>query len=149
MAYYSSKIELSYDYPASTVTRANGGFSKNDKEVKGRWVTIQSNGTVLLAADDGRLDGTIESLDATKVGVARGPICTGKQVIDTAVPRGSRVIGGERVVANGQTAERGFAKVVNPNSVAALRDSRGPVEGSGTNTADTEGDAILEVFMFT
>ena len=136
----------SYDYPASTVTRANGGFDKDDKEVIGRWVQQQADGSVLLVGEDQRPTGVIQTLDATKVGVAMGPWLTGKQSGTTKIPIDSWVTGDTKVVVPGGSPERGFVKEVDATSGALQGTSIGFVTASEDTTANSEGKATTEIY---
>ena len=149
MSTYRNLVEYSFDYPASTVTRANGGYSATDTEVVGRWVQMQGN-VPLLVGDDVRPDGIIKSLGATKVGIAFGPILTGKQSGDTVIPAGRFATGATRTVTNGGTPERGFVKALPASltTVAHAVSAKGRIINSGTNTADTEGEANTDVLMW-
>lgn len=138
----------SYDYPADTVTRANGGFGKDDKEVIGRWVTQQADGSLLLTADNERPTGTIISLDETKVGVGMGPYVTGKQAGTTKIPIDSWITGATKKVVAGGTAERGFVKAVDANTAALQNTSIGYVTASEDTIDETEGKATTEVYRW-
>ena len=139
MSYYPQH-ELSFDVPASTVTRANGGFKDGDTDVIGRWVQRGTGNTVVLVEDNGRPLGVITRITGDKVAISVGPIVDGKRQGDTALATGIRITGATRVVVNGQAAERGFVKAQNVSNVANLANARGYViDGGGTSTADTQG----------
>lgn len=138
----------SYDYPASTVSRANGGFDKDDREVVGRWVTQQADGSVLLTADNERPTGVIMTLGATKVGVGMGPYVTGKQAGSTKIPIDSWITGATKKVVTGGTAERGFVKAVDASSAALQNTSIGFVTASVDTVDETEGEPTTEVYRW-
>ena len=148
MSTYRTQAEYSFNYPASTVTPAQGGFSKDDTKVVGRWVTKSTGGTVILVADNGRPDGVISSLGPTKVGVVFGPFVKGKHSDNAAIAEGSLVVGATREVRSGGGQERGFIKAQNVTTVAQAVAAKGPVLESGTNTAETEGSVNTTVKMW-
>ena len=158
MSYYAVKQELSFDAPASTVTRANGGFGEDDKEVIGRWVQRDTGNTVILVDDNVRPLGVITGVTGTKVAVAVGPIVRGKRSDNAVLARDVRITGATRVVTSGGTAERGFikAQTVRTASIANLQtDLLGSVgrtfgSGSAASTADTEptSDQWEDVLMY-
>ena len=140
--------EISFDLPASTVTRTNGGFKESDEEVIGRWVQRSTGNTVILLQDNGRPLGIITRITAGKVAVAIGPILVGKRAADTALAVGVTVTGATRVVASGGTAEPGFVKRGRTDSVANAETATGNVlDGGGTSSANTEG-TTCEVLMY-
>ena len=152
MSYYKVDLEITMKYPASTVTRANGGFGKDDDEVIGRWV--ERDGTdadvaVLVAAGKRPL-GVITRLTPAGAAVALGPMVQGKKSDDAAIDVGSRITGATRKESAAGNAERGFVTALASSpSVAALRDSVGYVlNGGSTTTANTEAAADLEVMMY-
>ena len=147
MSYDKRLATKSFNYPPSSINAAAGGFTKADKKVIGRWVAVVGN-YVILTADNGRVDGCIISVDERSVGVELGPICKGKHSDNAVIADGSMVIGATREVTSGGGQERGFIKAVTVTTVAQVRDSRGPVISSGTNTANTEGTANTEVLMW-
>lgn len=156
MSYYGTHQDISFDYPASTVTRAQGGFSSSSTEVIGRWVVKGPDGTVRLAGGTGvtatAVLGVITSLGASKVGVAVGPIVKGKRSGDTALAPGGRVEAATRRVASGGAQEPGFvnARALASITVAQLAASVGVIlDGGAASTADTEptSDEWVEVLM--
>ena len=109
MPYQATDLFQSYDYPPDTVTRADGGFGKDDKEVIGRWVEKdESTGSLRLVAANRRPLGVIEGLSPTQVGVALGPIVNGNQSRTAALQQNVGVTGATKVVVSGGDAERGF-----------------------------------------
>lgn len=155
MSYYRNRDAVSFDYPPSTVTRAQGGFTKDDDEVIGRWVELdETDGHALLVAANNRPIGVIISLNPGKVGVALGPIVQGKQSGTTALKKMLAIKGATKVVRAGGTAERGFVTeqtVPTGNSaadVSATFIKRGIVISSAATTAETEGDPSTEVLMY-
>lgn len=153
MSYYKVDLEITMKYPAATVTRANGGFTKDDSEVIGRWV--ERSGTdpdvaVLLGAGKRPL-GVITRLTAAGAAVACGPIVQGKKGDDGAIAVGSRITGATRQESATGSAERGFVTALTTSSpsIANLRDSVGYVlNGGSTVLANTEAAADLEVMMY-
>lgn len=151
MSYYKVDLEITMKYPASSVTRANGGFSKDDSEVIGRWVERSgTNPDVALLVNAGsRPLGVITRLTAAGAAVACGPIVQGKKSDDGAVAVGSRITGATRQESATGSAERGFVTALSGGTVANLRDSVGYVlNGGSTVPANTEAAADLEVMMY-
>lgn len=148
MSYYATMTEISLDYPPSSVTRANGGFTKDDDEVIGRWVQLDATNNAVLVADDAKPFGVITRLNATKFAVAVGPFVKGKQSDPTAIPVGSPITGATKVVVSGQTAERGFIKAETGTAIANVNRRVGIVVASAGNAANTQGTAGTEVMMF-
>ena len=155
MPYKVQRDEYSFDYPPSTVNRANGGFTKDDAEVIGRWVQRdESDGTLRLLGDKNRPFGVINTLGPTKVGVAVGPVVKGKQAGTAALKIGLGVIGATRVVATGMTAERGFVTEQGTpasntaDDVSAVANKVGQILSSEATTVETEGDISCEVLMY-
>lgn len=154
MSYYAVH-ELSFDLPAATVTRANGGFTEaNQSEVIGRWVQRSTGNTVILAADNAELLGVITRVTNNKVAVAVGPVVRGKRGPDAVLASGVSVVGATRKESASGTAERGFCKPVatSATSVGDLRtelsSARGYALGGGTaTTVNTEG-AFEDVLMW-
>ena len=90
MPYYRTRDVISMDYPVDSsgdpITRANGGFTKNDSEVIGRWVERHETTGQAYLVDSNHLPfGVIVRLDETKLAVALGPIVQGKQGGTTAL----------------------------------------------------------------
>lgn len=138
MSYYPQK-ELSFDVPATSVSRGDGGFKEGDTEVIGRWVQRGTGNTVVLVANNVRPLGVITRITGDKVAVAVGPIVDGKRQGDAALATGIRVTGATRTIRAGVT-ERGFVKAEDTTSSATLANARGYViNGGGTSTANTEG----------
>lgn len=155
MSYYRNRDAVSFDYPPSTVNRANGGFSNTDTEVIGRWVERdESDGTLRLLAANNKPLGVIISLSPTKVGVALGPFVQGKQAGTTALKLMLGVKGATKVVEAGGTAERGFVTEVGApasntaNDVSDLAVRRGIIVASEDTTANSEGEPTTEVLMY-
>ena len=136
MSAYATK-ELSFDLPASGTTRANGGFSATSTEVIGRWVQRGTGNTVVLVEDGETPIGTIARIGYGKVAVSvYGPV-RGKRLLNTATAYG-KVVGAERVVISGQSAERGFIK--SPSSPAEALKAVGRVLENGPDVAsNTQG----------
>ena len=108
MSVFSTK-ELSYDPPASTVTRAQGGFSLSDTDVIDRWVQLETDGTIRLVADGETPLGKIARLGFGKVAVSvSGPV-RGKRGTDAVIPNG-KVVGATRQESATGSAERGFIR---------------------------------------
>ena len=140
--------EVSFDLPASTVTRANGGFKEGDDEVIGRWVERGTGNTVILLGENKRPLGVITRITGTKVAVALGPIVKGRRAGDTALSNGIAVTGALRTVVSGGSDEPGFVGAQVTTSAATLSLSRGYVtDGGETSTANTEGNDV-EVMLY-
>ena len=140
--------DISFDVPASTVTRANGGFKEGDSEVIGRWVQRGTGNTVVLVADNARPLGVIARITGNKVAVAMGPIVKGKRSGDAALANGIPITGATRNVT-GEANARGFIKAGRTDSAANASTNRGMVlDGGSTSTAGSQG-ALVEVLMFT
>lgn len=151
MSYYKVDLEITMKYPASTTTRANGGFGKDDSEVIGRWV--ERSGTdpdvaVLLGAGNRPL-GVITRLTAAGPAIACGPILQGKKADDGPIAVGSRITGATRQESATGSAERGFVSALSGGTVANLRDSTGYVlNGGSTVGSNVAAAADLEVLMY-
>ena len=140
--------EISFDLPASTVTRAQGGFKEGDSEVIGRWVQKGTGNTVVLVADNARPLGVITRIGKGTVAVALGPVVKGKRSGNAALGINTSVIGGTRQIASGGTAERGFVKAGLVDTITNASNSVGTVlDGGGTTTANTDG-ALVEVKLY-
>ena len=147
MSYYAQMVEISFNYPASSVNRAAGGFTKDDDEVIGRWVELGTDGSVVLVNDDSKPIGVITTLGPTKVGVALGPFVKGKQSGTTAIPVNSYITGATKTIRAGVT-ERGFCKAETGSAAANLARRVGAVIDSAATTANTEGVASTQVLMW-
>ena len=152
MSYYAVQTELSFDLPASTLTRAQGGFAESDQaDVIGRWVQRDVGNTVKLLLNDARPLGVITRITGTKVAVAVGPIVRGKRGPNAVLGVGVRVTGATRQVSASGSAEPGFVKPMTTTTPGAtdVRDSRGYALGGGTaTTANTDG-GLEDVLMWT
>lgn len=149
MANQPTDLVTSFDYPASTITRAAGGFNKDSKEVIGRAVQLASDGTLRLVADGIKPIGSIMTLDETKVGVGLGPYITVKQAGTTALTVAEAVTGATKKVVAGGTAERGFVKGAGtPSSITEVLNALGKVTSSEATTDETEGKATTEIFVY-
>lgn len=147
MSYYAEH-ELSFDLPASSVTRANGGFKEGDTDVIGRWVERGTGNTVVLVADGNKPLGVITRITNDKVAVAVGPVIQGKRGVDSALSNGSAVTGDTRKESAAGADERGFVRNADTTSAATLEKSKGFVlDGGGTTTPNTAA-AIVEVLMY-
>ena len=148
MSYYAVE-ELSFDLPASTVTRANGGFAEGDEEVIGRWVQKGSTGnTVVLLANNNKPLGVITRIAAGKVGVAIGPVVKGKKGPNAAIGLGLSVRGAQRQISATGSPEPGFVQAVDTSTAATLERSAGYVLDGGTvTTANTDG-SLVEVKLY-
>ena len=147
MSYYAEH-ELSFDIPASTVTRANGGFKNTDTDVIGRWVERGTGNTVVLVADGNSPLGVITRMTGNKVAVAVGPVIKGKRGPDTALTLGSPVTGDERKESAAGSAERGFVRDADTTSAATFAKSKGYVlDGGAAGTANTAATEV-EVLMY-
>ena len=139
--------EVSFDLPASTVTRANGGFKEGDTDVIGRWVQKGTGNTVVLVADNGNPLGVITRIGKGTVAVAIGPIVKGKRAGDTALATNIPVTGATRNVT-GEANARGFVKAGRTSSAADASTNRGTViDGGATSTAGSQG-ALVEVVLY-
>ena len=149
MSYYAVNTELSFDLPAASVTRANGGFSAADQEdMIGRWVERGTGNTVVLVADGNKPLGVITRITNGKVAVGIGPVLKGKRGPDTALTLNSAVTGATRQESASGTAERGFVKNAVTTSAATLEKSKGQVlDGGAASTANTAA-ALCEVLMY-
>ena len=148
MSYFQAK-EISFDVPASSVTRANGGFKDGDEDVIGRWVQKGTGNTVVLLDDNARPLGVITRITGTTVAVAIGPIVRGKRGPDAILASGTRVTGATRQESASGTAERGFVKPMNTSSptVVQLRDAAGYALGGGTATTANTPGGLEDVVM--
>ena len=144
-----SDIRLSFPYPPETVTRANGGFGKDDTEVIDRWVELdEADGHCLLVDENHRPIGVIATLDETTVGVDMGPIVQGKQGGTAALTKMLGVTGDTKVVVDGGAAERGFVKAQGaPTTVDQVANRIGIILKSEATTEKTEGKATTRVKM--
>ena len=138
MSYYAESLELSFDLPASTVTRAQGGFTATDEDVIGRWVERSTDNTVLLLGADGRPLGVITRMSSGKVAVAVGTVVRGKRGTDAVIPVGSRVTGTTRKESAAGAAERGFVGPGKTSAVVDISNSDGYViSQDAASTANT------------
>ena len=140
MSYYAIDLEVSFEYPASSVTRANGGFSNTSSEVIGRAVQKGTGNTVVLCAAGARPMGVILRLDTNTVAIGFGPILKIKRAGTDALAVGSRVTGATWQESASGSAERGFiaarAGGASPSG-AQIDSSTGYVlDGGPTNTAN-------------
>ena len=138
---------ISYDVPASTVTRAQGGFKEGDTDVIGRWVQRGTGNTVVLVADNARPLGVIVAITGTKVAVAIGPIVKGKRGGDAALAVNGPITGAVRNVT-GESNARGFVKAGRTDTSANASTNRGMIlDGGSTSTAGSQG-ALVEVLLY-
>ena len=154
MPYYRTRDVVSMDYPVDSsgdpITRANGGFTKNDSEVIGRWVEKHETTGQAYLVDENHLPiGVIVRLSETKVAVALGPFVQGKQGGTTALVQNLGITGDTKQIRAGVT-ERGFVKNRNVSSVTAdqAANSRGVVWDSAATTINTEGEPSTQVLMY-
>ena len=145
--------EISFDLPASSVTRANGGFSEADQDdVIGRWVERGTGNTVVLVADGESPLGVITRITNDKVAVAVGPVVKGKRGINTAIANGSKVTGATRQESASGSPERGFVKNADLTNTASAAKSRGyVVDGgatSGPGSTNNTPAAMCEVLLY-
>ena len=151
MSYYAVQTELSFDLPASTLTRAQGGFAESDQaDVIGRWVQRDVGNTVKLLLNDARPLGVITRITGTKVAVAVGPIVRGKRGPNAVLGVGVPVTGATRQESASGSAEPGFVKPMNTSSTTVDQSvaARGYALGGGTaTTANTEG-GLEDVLMY-
>lgn len=150
MSYYGVDVELSFDVPASTVTRAQGGFSEaTQDEVIGRWVEKGTGNTVVLVNDGNKPLGVITRITGSKVAVACGPIVRGKRGPNAVLGDGVRVTGATRQESASGTAERGFVKpAVATPTAASLNTSSGFALGGGTATTNNTPGGLEDVLMW-
>ena len=148
MSYYASQLEVSFDFPPTGLTRAQGGFDKDDDEVIGRWVEMHSDGSVKLVLANQKPLGVITRFSSGKVAVALGPFVKGKQAGTTAIPEGSGVTGATKAVVASGTPEPGFVAAGAAGSVANAVGRTGVVIESADTTANTEGVASTQVLMW-
>lgn len=153
MAYYAHTIEITMKYPADTVTRANGGFKKEDTEVVGRWVERSGAGkdVAILVGDGKKPCGVITRLTAAGPAVAIGAIVQGKRSTDAATAEGSRITGALRQESASGSPEPGFVTHMTTTSpsIVNLRDSCGYVlNGGSVVSTNTEAADDLEVLMW-
>ena len=140
--------ELSFDLPAATVTRANGGFKEGDTDVIGRWVQRGTGNTVVLVADNARPLGVITRITNNKVAVAVGPVVKGKRGPDAALSLGGVVTGALRKESDTGSAERGFVKPGRTDSVVNATTNKGYVlDGGAAGTANTAA-TMVEILMY-
>ena len=139
--------DISFDVPASSVTRANGGFKEGDTDVIGRWVRRATGNTVILVGDNERPLGVIARITGTKVAVSVGPIVKGKRAGDTALANNISVTGAVRNIT-GEANARGFVKAGRSGDASQTETNRGMVlDGGGTSTANSQG-ALCEVLLY-
>ena len=146
MSYYTVD-ELSFDLPASSVSRANGGFKEGDTDVIGRWVQKDTGNTVVLLAANNKPLGVITRVSATQVGVAIGPVVKGKKGPDAAIGIGLSVRGATRNLT-GEANARGFVQAVDTTSAATAERSAGYVLDGGTVTTANEDGSLVEVKLY-
>ena len=148
MSYYAVRDSVSFAYPASTVTRAQGGFGSDDQEVIGRWVQRGTGNTVVLVADNAQPLGVIVSLEANAVGVDLGPFAKGKRGPDAVIARGSRLTGATRQESASGTAERGFVKAGSTTNLANYLNSVGHVFDGGETVTANSPAGFVEALMY-
>ena len=139
--------EVSFDVPASTVTRANGGFKAGDTDVIGRWVQKDTGNTVVLLAANNKPLGVITRITNDKVAVAIGPIVKGKKGPDAAIGLGLSVRGATRNLT-GEANARGFVQAVDTTSAATAERAAGYVIDGGTVTTANNDGSLVEVVMY-
>ena len=147
MSYYAESLELSFDLPASSVTRAAGGFTADDEEVIGRWVERSTDNTVLLLGAAGRPFGVITRMSSGKVAVAVGTVVRGKRGQDAVIPVGSRVTGATRKESATGVAERGFVSAGTTTNVVNLSNSEGYVISQDEATVADTPAGYVDVVM--
>lgn len=139
--------ELSFDLPAATVARADGGFTSTDTDVIGRWVERGTGNTVVLVRAGQRPLGVITRVDNRKVAVAVGPVLKGKRGGDTALANGARITGATRKESATGATERGFVNAA-PSTAAGIDKGSGYViDGGAAGTANTPATDV-EVLMY-
>ena len=140
---YPATKEYSFDVPASTVTRANGGFKDGDTDVIGRWVQRGTGNTVVLVAENQRPLGVLMRITGTKCAVAISGRVRGKRGSDVVIPAGSRVVGDVRQESATGSDERGFVKAGLTDTAPNLSLSRGyTINGGTSGTANTAAQFV-------
>lgn len=146
MSYYAQR-ELSFDLPASTVTRANGGFKEGDTDVIGRWVQRGTGNTVVLVDTDNRPLGAITRITGDKVAVAVGSVVEGKRGSNAAIGNGNAVTGARRQESASGTAERGFVSAAKTDSAANYSNSVGYVLSNSADVVANAAAGTVEVLL--
>lgn len=146
MSAYRSQLNVSFSVPASTVTPANGGFKDGDAVIN-RAVQKGTGDTVLLAADDANIIGTIDNVDGDTVNVNMGPIVNGLRGGDTALTVGRKVVGATRTVTGDTTGNRGYLKTAPADAANNAVGTGNVLDGGGTSTAN-QAAVRVEVFLW-
>ena len=139
--------ELSFDLPADSVARADGGFKETDTDVIGRWVERGTGNTVVLLRAGERPLGVITRVTNTKVAVAVGPVLKGKRGSNAAIANGARITGATRQESASGSAERGFVSA-GAATAAGINISSGYVIDGGTAVSPNTAAGEVEVLMY-